>query len=120
MTPCHTHYEKKEDIIVRHGTVKFTLWNKNPEENKAEGTVEVKINRKMETKTSGEPFELKEGERVTLTAGVWHEFAPVHGPALIGEVSTYCNEETDNVFANKKIDIFQAPEADEKVLMPCC
>ncbi|MBA3859634.1 MAG: D-lyxose/D-mannose family sugar isomerase [Cyanobacteria bacterium PR.3.49] len=120
VTPCHTHYEKKEDIIVRHGRVKFTLWNKNPEENKAEGTVEIKINRKMETKKSGEPFELKEGERVTLTAGVWHEFAPVGGPALIGEVSTYCNEEIDNVFADKKVDIFQAPEADEKVATPCC
>ncbi len=120
VTPCHTHYDKKEDIIVRQGRVKFTLWNKDPAENKPEGTVEVKINRKMQTKTSGQSFELNAGERITLTSGIWHEFAPVGAEALIGEVSTFCNEETDNIFANKKVDIFQAPEADEKVAVPCC
>lgn len=118
VTPAHTHYEKKEDIICRTGTMQVTLWAENPKEKPASGTVEVKINRKMETKSSGVPFQLKAGDRITLTAGIWHEFFPVGGPGLIGEVSTYCNEEIDNVFADKAVDIFEAPEADEPVFLP--
>jgi D-lyxose ketol-isomerase len=118
VTPAHTHYEKKEDIICRHGTLKITLWSKNPGEHKAEGTVEVKINRKMEIRQSGVPFEMPAGTRITLTSGIWHEFVPVNGVSVIGEVSTFCNEETDNIFANKDIDIFQAPQADEPVALP--
>lgn len=118
VTPCHTHYEKKEDIICRYGTLKVTLWSGNPREGKPEGAVEVKINRKMEKRQSGVPFELEAGSRITLTPGIWHEFVPVGGYCLIGEVSTFCNEETDNVFADPKIDIFQAPEPDEATAVP--
>jgi D-lyxose ketol-isomerase len=118
VTPAHTHYEKKEDIIVRHGTLRITLWAKNPNEGEVKGSVQVKINRKMEEHQSGVPFELHAGSRITLTSGIFHEFAPTGGYALIGEVSTFCNEETDNIFANPKVDIFQAPEADEKVAVP--
>ncbi len=118
VTPAHTHYEKKEDIICRQGRLQITLWSKNPGENKAEGSVDVKINRKMETRQSGVPFELAAGSRITLTSGIWHEFVPVGGACVIGEVSTFCNEETDNIFADPKIDIFQAPQADEPVALP--
>lgn len=118
VTPAHTHYEKKEDIICRHGTLRVTLWSKNPGEHKAEGTVEVQINRKMETKQSGVPFDIPAGSRITLTSGIWHEFLPVNGVGVIGEVSTFCNEETYNIFANKEIDIFQAPQPDEPVALP--
>ncbi len=120
VTPAHTHYEKKEDIICRQGSLKITLWSDNPKEGKANGSVKVKVDRQMQEHKSGVPFELKAGSRITLTAGIWHEFSPVNGPALIGEVSTYCNEETDNIFADPKIDIFQAPEADEEPVLPSC
>jgi D-lyxose ketol-isomerase len=119
VTPAHTHYEKKEDIICRQGRLKITLWSSNPAENGTKGgTVSIKINRKMEEKQSGTAFELAAGDRITLTSGIWHEFVPIGGPCLIGEVSTFCNEETDNIFANKSIDIFQAPEADEPPAVP--
>ena len=118
VTPCHTHYEKKEDIICRHGKMSITLWKDRPGETEPEGTVEVRINRKMETKQSGVPFEMPAGTRITLTSGIWHEFVPIGGACLIGEVSTFCNEETDNIFANTKVDIFQPPEADEAANYP--
>lgn len=119
VTCAHTHYEKKEDIIVRHGKLKITLWSKNPRENPNNtDTVEVKINRKLEKHKSGVPFYLTSGTRITLTSGIFHEFVPVEGPCMIGEVSTFCNEETDNIFANPKVDIFQAPEADEAPNFP--
>ncbi len=118
VTPCHTHYEKKEDIICRHGRLQITLWNERPSEKAPSGTVEVAINRKMTTKQSGVPFEMPAGTRITLTPGIWHEFVPLGDACVIGEVSTFCNEETDNIFANSAIDIFQAPEADEAVALP--
>lgn len=118
VTPCHTHYQKKEDIICRQGTLRVVLWNENPAEHEPEGNVEVQINRKMETRKAGEPFDLPAGTRITLTPGIWHEFWPVNGVGIIGEVSTYCNEEIDNIFANKKVDIFELPQADVPAALP--
>jgi len=118
VTPAHTHYEKKEDIICRSGLLQVTVWANNPAEDPTSGTVELKVNRQMQTFKSGVPFELPAGSRMTLTPGIWHEFVPLGKPCLIGEVSTYCNEEIDNVFADKKVDIFQPPEADVPPALP--
>lgn len=118
VTPAHTHYEKKEDIICRQGTLRVTLWSSNPSENPPADAIEVQINRKKETRTSGVPFDMPAGTRITITPGIWHEFVPVNDECLIGEVSTFCNEEIDNIFANRDIDIFLAPEADEPVAFP--
>lgn len=119
VTPAHTHYEKKEDIIVRSGTLQVTVWVDHPHEASNKGKkVSMKINRQMVECDSGVPFELHAGSRITMSQGVWHEFVPVGGPSLIGEVSTFCNEETDNIFADKKVDIFQAPEQDVAPAIP--
>ena len=118
VTPAHTHYDKKEDIICRHGIVRVTLWEKNPREDATYGSVDIKVNRKMETHKSGVPFDMPAGTRITITPGIWHEFVPVGEAALIGEVSTFCNEEIDNIFADSNIDIFQAPEADVPASLP--
>ena len=119
ITPAHTHYDKKEDIICRQGTLRVTLWAGHPNHADTAGKkVEIQINRKIEIKESGVPFDLSAGSRITMTPGVFHEFVPVNGPCMIGEVSTFCNEETDNIFADSNVDIFQAPEADEPVALP--
>lgn len=118
VTPAHTHFEKKEDIICRSGNLKVTLWSQNPGEHEPTGTVDIKINRQLETHKSGQSFILPAGHRMTLTPGIWHEFVPEDGPCLIGEVSTFCNEETDNIFADKRVDIFEAPEADVPAKLP--
>lgn len=112
-TPAHTHGKKKEDIICRSGEIRLTLWNENPRLEPACGSVSVQINREMRTLQSGETFTLKPGERITLTPGIWHEFAPSSPGTLIGEVSTWCDEATDNFFADPKVDIFHAIEPDE-------
>ncbi len=112
VTPAHTHGKKKEDIICRSGALRMILWNKNPAKFPAAGTVVVGINRKERTVTSGEPFVLKPGERITLVPGIWHEFAPSAPDTLIGEVSTWCDEATDNFFADPKVDIFHSIEPD--------
>ena len=112
-TPAHTHGDKKEDIICRSGKISFTLWNDNPEQKPAEGEVSVLLSGKPKTFACGKPFELEAGERITLTPGIWHEFAPTEEGTLIGEVSTWCDEEKDNFFANPAVDIFHGIEPDE-------
>lgn len=112
-TPAHTHGDKKEDIICRTGKIQFTLWNVNPVSDSPAGTVDVQINGTMRTIPVGEPFVLNAGERITLTPGIWHEFAPCAPQTLIGEVSTWCDEEKDNFFANPDVDIFHSIEPDE-------
>ncbi len=61
---------------------------------------------------------LHPGERITLTPGIWHEFAPAADYCLIGEVSTWCDEAHDNFFADPAIDIFQAIDPDEAASLP--
>jgi len=117
-TPAHTHYEKKEDIICRHGVLRIILWPDNPRKAPPAGPVEVQIDRKMTTQQSGVAFDLPAGSRITLTPGIWHEFAPASEDCIIGEVSTYCNEEMDNIFADPDIDIFKEPEGDVPASYP--
>jgi hypothetical protein len=117
-TPAHTHGNKKEDIICRVGSLRVWLWAANPHEKKTTDPVTAQVNGERRTVQSGEPFLLEAGERITLTPGIWHEFAPASEYCLIGEVSTWCDEERDNFFADPKIDIFEATEQDEPVSLP--
>lgn len=112
-TLAHTHGKKKEDIICRAGELRLTLWAQNPRLQTASGSVSVQINREMRTVPSGEPIVLRPGERITLTPGIWHEFAPSVPDTLIGEVSTWCDEATDNFFADPRVDIFHGIDPDE-------
>lgn len=112
-TPAHTHGAKKEDIICRSGALRLVLWRDNPQSMPAAGLVEVQVNGEMRSVQSGAPFNLMPGERITLTPGIWHEFAPSAPDTLIGEVSTWCDEATDNFFANPAINIFHDIEPDE-------
>jgi len=112
-TPAHTHGQKKEDIICRTGSLRLLLWPGKPGTDKAAGDVEVQINGAMRTLPAGEPFDLQAGERITLTPGIWHEFAPASPGTMIGEVSTWCDEEKDNFFADPNVNIFHDIEPDE-------
>ena len=113
VTPAHTHGAKKEDIICRSGCLRMILWKENPRTHAVEGQVEVAINGQIRTIISGESFDLNPGERITLTPGLWHEFAPSAPNTMIGEVSTWCDEEKDNFFADPAVDIFHTIEPDE-------
>lgn len=115
-TPAHTHGQKKEDIICRTGAIQFTLWKENPQTAPPSGSIQLQINGRGREVNSGTPFSLSAGERITLTPGVWHEFEPCAPDTLIGEVSTWCDEEKDNFFANPEIDIFHEIEPDEPPL----
>ncbi len=74
---------------------------------------------------NGEPYrvavgglvDLTAGERITLVAGVYHEFAPISDECIIGEVSTANDDANDNFFSNPDVGRFPGIEQDESPLV---
>jgi D-lyxose ketol-isomerase len=114
-TPAHTHAKKKEDIICRWGELKITLW-KNKELT-AGDVLSLKINGKTTEVRAGKAFVLHAGERITLTPGIYHEFAPASEECIIGEVSTANDDLNDNFFVSPDIGRFPGVEEDEAPLV---
>jgi len=114
VTPLHTHKKKKEDIIVRWGALRLELWNGEPDESKRYQTFEVQVSGELKTIQNGSELEIKAGERITLTPGIYHAFWPVSEDCIIGEVSTANNDHNDNFFVNPDIGRFSVMEEDEQ------
>src|SRR5690242_15166243 len=76
VTPAHSHKKKKEDIICRVGGLRITLWADKPEIGNHEA-VNISVNCERKLFLSWDSVMLGPGERVTLPAGVWHEFEPI-------------------------------------------
>lgn len=106
MTPMHHHGQKKEDIICRWGRLKITV---EPSDK------QWVLKRNGESIVVSKPTELvlDPGERVTLWPGMWHEFEPVSEECIIGEVSTYNDDEYDNHFRDPNVGRFPVIEEDE-------
>lgn len=113
-TPCHTHRNKKEDIICRFGALEVWLWPHRPPDELASTaeSISVKINGEPVRLTAGQPYVLAAGHRVTIVPGVWHAFAPRSAECIIGEVSTANDDLNDNQFANPEIGRFPNIEED--------
>jgi D-lyxose ketol-isomerase len=105
-TPMHKHQSKKEDIICRCGELQITF-------QVPQNTFEMKHNGVVKTFQNGEVVVLRAGERVTITQGIYHEFVPLSGECIIGEVSTANDDANDNFFTNP--DIGRYPEIFEDV-----
>jgi D-lyxose ketol-isomerase len=116
--PAHTHQKKKEDIICRNGELVIKLWSKDPADKPTAGHIQIKVNGAMTTYQAGTPLVLLSGERVTIPPGLWHEFYPISGECIIGEVSTANDDVNDNIFSNKAIGRFSDIMEDEPVLYP--
>ena len=112
-TPAHTHRRKKEDIICRHGRLALRLWEGHPEKVEKGTAFKVQINNAPTEVRNGETFELKAGERITLTPGIYHAFWPATEDCIIGEVSTANDDANDNVFQDPDIGRFPGIEEDE-------
>jgi hypothetical protein len=115
-TVAHCHRRKKEDIIVRRGTLRIQLWRDKPE--RSFGTeVSVGINGESRTIPSGTILELSSGERVTIRPGIYHEFWPDSDTCVIGEVSTLNDDVNDNFFVDPEIGRFPTIDEDEPPLV---
>jgi len=116
-TPLHCHAKKKEDIIVRVGSIAIELWLGKPSEAAKDAKFEVQVNRQMRTFQQGEVLELTAGERITLVPGVYHAFYPTSEACIIGEVSTANDDTNDNFFVDPDIGRYAAIEEDEPALI---
>ena len=118
IVPIHKHNSKQEDIISRVGTLAIQLYARDEKGDFSEndGEVEILHNGQPATFQSGTILYLKAGERVTLTPGCFHRFWPICEYGIIGEVSTYNDDVSDNVFVDKNIGRFEAVDEDEPAL----
>ncbi|RMG71162.1 MAG: D-lyxose/D-mannose family sugar isomerase [Bacteroidetes bacterium] len=111
-TPAHTHFRKKEDIIVRAGSLAITLWQGQPEK-AGNASFAIQINGEKRACTSGAVQILQAGERITLTPGIFHAFWPTSEACIIGEVSTANDDAHDNIFADPNVGRFSELIEDE-------
>ncbi len=121
--PMHFHWKKMEDIINRGGGIlMMQLYNSTPtEELDMLNPVHVVSDGIALTIPAGTILELKPGQSVTLTPGMYHAFWAKEGcgPVLIGEVSQCNDDNTDNRFLDP-IDRFPEITEDEPALRLLC
>lgn len=97
--------------------MQFVLWYGIPDPSRSGKSFTINRNNTPTEVFNGKPFILEAGERITLTPGVYHEFAPVSSQCIIGEVSTANDDLHDNFFINKDIGRFSVIEEDEPALI---
>lgn len=114
-TPAHTHARKKEDIICRNGSLSLRLWPARPGDAGARERFEVPVNGEAVALEGGGILTLEAGSRITLVPGIYHEFWPVGGDCIIGEVSTANDDANDNFFVDERIGRFPGIEEDAPV-----
>lgn len=116
-TPFHYHKIKMEDIINRGGgilVVQFRHQDPGIQEN-----IEVNVDGNLQSLAPEETLELKAGQSVTMTRGLYHRFyaKPGHGVVLGGEVSQVNDDGADNFFLDD-IGRFSSITEDEPSLHP--
>ena len=121
VTPFHYHRFKMEDIINRGGgRLAFRLYNSTPDNKLADTPVTVYRDGVKYVIPAGEVFDIGNGESVTLTQGVYHEFWGVEGTGLVmvGEVSVVNDDHNDNIFlvAQKRFPSIDEDEAPYRLL----
>ena len=106
--PAHFHRSKREDIINRgNGLIVLELTASDPEGNPAGGTLRLAVDGVARTIRSGSRVALKPGESICLPPRTIHQFWG-EGPdgilidgeryGVSGEVSSVCDDISDNVF----------------------
>jgi D-lyxose ketol-isomerase len=103
ITPFHYHASKMEDIINRgtKGSLVVRLHNSTEDGGLAETPVFVSCDGVRLRVDGGGTVTLGPGQSVTLPPFLYHTFYAIDGDALIGEVSSMNNDDTDNFFLDK-------------------
>lgn len=117
VTPFHFHWSKMEDIINRGGgKLIIQLYNSTPDESlDQEAPVHVAVDSIIRTVPAGGIVELRPGESITLTRGLYHKFWADGERTLVGEVSLVNDDAADNRFLESQ-GRFPTIEEDEPPL----
>lgn len=100
-TPMHHHIRKTEDIICRSGgNMMCTVYNRTSDGALANTDVDVSLDGVRHCVKAGHTFRLTPGTSITLTPFLYHEFWAEEGfgTAIVGEVSSVNDDDTDNAF----------------------
>ncbi len=123
LTPFHYHAKKTEDIINRghtgagrlvielHASTKQGVFSQAPVTVICDG-----ITRQIE---SGGTVTLSAGESITLPPYLYHAFHAIDGDALIGEVSSTNDDDTDNYFYEPVARYPQIEEDEPPIRLLC-
>lgn len=121
LTPFHYHAQKTEDIINRGRTGRLVvqLYRSTRERRFAEDPATVVCDGVSRQVEAGGMVILGPGESITLPPFLYHAFHAVDGDALIGEVSSTNDDDTDNYFY-EPVGRYPAIDEDEAPLRLLC
>ena len=123
VTPFHYHVRKTEDIINRGGpdagSLAVHLYHRDESDGFTGQPVAAICDGVVHEVEAGSALLLGPGESITLPPYLYHSFYAVGGSALVGEVSSYNDDESDNYFYEKTIR-FMGIEEDEPRLHLLC
>ncbi len=120
--PLHFHRSKMEDIINRGGgNILIALWQAGPDNRPSDEEFFISVSGLRREVAPGETVRLKSGDSICLPPRTIHQFWGEEGtgPSMSGEVSSVCDDRTDNYFL-ESCERFPAIEEDGPPLRLLC
>jgi hypothetical protein len=114
--PLHSHRSKMEDIVNRGGgNILVLVWKAAPDNQCSDKPFWLSVNGIRTSYPPGTLLRLTPGESVCLSPGIIHQFWGEEGTgaSLSGEVSSVCDDRTDNFFL-EPLERFPQTEEDER------
>ena len=113
--PLHFHQSKMEDITNRGGgSILIQVWRAGTDSKPSNEPFPLSISGICRSVKPGDILRIEPGESICLPPRTFHQFWGEEGtgPSLSGEVSSVCDDRTDNYFLEKR-ERFPAIEEDE-------
>ncbi len=113
--PLHFHRSKMEDIVNRGGgNILIVLWKAGPDDRPSEEAFSLLVSGVRKRIAAGTTLRIEPGESICLPPRTLHQFWGEEGtgPSLSGEVSSVCDDRTDNFFMEQS-ERFPPIEEDE-------
>ena len=117
VTPCHFHWNKREDIINRGGgNLAMEVWQADRNDQLTDEPFEMRIDGLVRRFNPGDHLVLEPGQSVCFEPYVAHRFygEAGKGPVLVGEVSMVNDDANDNCFVDGQ-PRFDAIDEDEPI-----
>ena len=117
VTPCHFHWNKREDIINRGGgNLAMEVWQADRDNRLTDEPFEMTVDGSVRRFNPGDHLVLEPGQSVCFEPYVAHRFYGEvgKGPVMVGEVSAVNDDANDNCFVDGQ-PRFDAIDEDEPI-----